>query len=153
MTDGQIEVGIARIYVKDLSFESPRAPDVFQQQVQPELKIQVNVTPKNLGNQFYEVGLNLLVEAVQNKDPVFVIEVEQAGIFEIKNATQTQLDHILTVFAPSTLFPYARAAIDQALVQGSLPPLALAPINFEAMRQQRASAPGHMAQSPHIPHA
>ena len=137
MSEAQVEVGIARIYVKDFSFESPRAPQVFQQQIQPELKIEVNVTPKNLQGQFYEVTLNLLVEAEHTKEPFFLIEIEQAGIFEVKNASAQQLDHILTVFAPTTLFPYARASIDQALLQGSLPPLSLAPINFEAMRQQR----------------
>ena len=139
MSESQVEVGIARIYVKDFSFESPRSPAVFQQQVQPELKIQVNVNPKNLGNNFYEVGLNLLIEATQDKESVFVVEIEQAGIFEIKNASQQQLDHILTVFGPTTLFPYARATVDHAMIQGSLPPLSLAPINFEAMRQQRTA--------------
>ncbi len=138
MSEAQVEVGIARIYVKDFSFESPRAPQVFQQQIQPELKIEVNVTPRNLQGQFYEVTLNLLVEAEHSKEPFFLIEIEQAGIFEVKNASAQQLDHILTVFAPTTLFPYARASIDHALLQGSLPPLSLAPINFEAMRQQRA---------------
>jgi len=133
----QVEVGIARIYIKDLSFESPKSPHIFQQAVQPELKIEVNVAPKTLQGQFFEVSLNILVEAVSSSEPVFVIEIEQAGVFEIKNASAPQLDHILTVFAPTTLFPYARAAIDQVMVQGSLPPLALAPVNFEAMRAQR----------------
>jgi preprotein translocase subunit SecB len=141
MSEAQIEVGIARIYVKDFSFESPKAPQVFQSSVQPELKIQVNVTPKNIGDTFYEVCLNLLIEAESNKETYFLIEIEQCGVFDIKNASQQQLDHILTVFAPTTLFPYARANIDQALLQGSLPPLALSPINFEAMRQQRAVKP------------
>lgn len=152
MTQTQVEVGIARIYIKDFSFESPRSPDVFQHQVQPELKIQVNINPKNLGNQFYEVGLNILIEANQNDQPVFVVEVEQAGIFEIKNASQAQLDHILTVFAPTTLFPYARSTVDFAMIQGSLPPLSLAPINFEGMRQQRVANAGQDA-APNVPHA
>ena len=140
MSEAQVEVGIARIYTKDFSFESPRSPQVFQESVQPELKIEVNVTPKNLNGSFYEVSLNFLIEATQNKDLVFVVEIEQAGIFEVKNASAIQLDHILTVFAPTTLFPYARAAIDHAMVQGSFPPLALAPVNFEAMRLQRTAS-------------
>ena len=72
---------------------------------------------------------------------MFMIEIEQSGIFEIKNATQQQLDHILLVFCPQTLFPYARAHIDQAMTMGSLPPIMLAPINFEAMRNQREAQP------------
>jgi preprotein translocase subunit SecB len=138
-SDAQVEVGIARVYVKDFSFESPKAPQVFQEQMQPELRIEVNVSPKNLNGNFYEVVLNLLIEATSGSEVVFIVEIEQAGIFEIKNASNQQLDHILTVFAPSTLFPYARTVIDHAMLQGSLPPLTLAPINFEAMRLQRAT--------------
>lgn len=143
----QVEVGIARIFLKDLSFESPKAPQIFQQAVQPELKIEVNVTPRSLNNGFYEVSLNLLIQATHDRETVFVIEVEQAGIFEIKNANPQQMDHILTVFAPTTLFPYARTVVDHALVQGSLPPLSLAPINFEAMRSQRDSAQQYSTNS------
>lgn len=152
MSENSVEVGIARIYVKDISFESPRSPQVFQQQIHPQIKIEVNVTPKNLGNNFYEVGLNLLVEATHEKEPVFVVEIEQAGIFEVKHASQQQMDHILTVFAPNTLFPYARAVVDSVMVQGSLPPLALSPINFEAMRQQRAMT-NVGQESPQVPHS
>lgn len=140
MSENQLEVGIARIFLKDFSFESPKAPEVFQLSLQPQLKIEVNVIPKTLGNNFYEVSLNLLIEAHHETETVFVVEIEQAGIFEVKHANQQQLDHILTVFGPSTLFPYARSMVDHAMVQGSLPPLALAPINFDAMRQQRAAA-------------
>lgn len=134
---GQVEIAIARLYVKDLSFESPKSPQVFQQQHQPEMKVEVNVTPKNLGNNFYEVVLNVLLDAKVGDDSIFMVEIEQAGIFEIKNANQQQLDHILLVFCPQTLFPYARANIDQAMTMGSLPPIMLAPLNFEAMRDQR----------------
>lgn len=136
---GQVEISIARLYVKDLSFESPKAPQVFQQQHQPEMKVEVNVTPKNLGNNFYEVTLTVLLDAKVSNESIFVVEIEQAGIFEIKNANQQQLDHILLVFCPQTLFPYARAQIDQAMIMGSLPPIMLAPINFESMRDQRST--------------
>jgi preprotein translocase subunit SecB len=147
----QVEVGIIRIYVKDFSFESPKVPQAFQKQVHPELKIEVNVRPKNVNGPVYEVALNLLIEAESENEPFFVVEIEHAGLFEIKNANQEQLDHILTVFAPSTLFPYARAVIDQAMLNGSLPPLSLAPINFDAMRMQRlqqAAAQQSAAQQP-----
>jgi preprotein translocase subunit SecB len=132
-----VEIAIARLYVKDFSFESPKSPQVFQQQHQPEMKVEVNVTPKNLGNNFYEVSLNILLDAKAQNESVFVVEIEQAGIFEIKNANQQQLDHILLVFCPQTLFPYARSHVDQAMTMGSFPPIMLAPINFETMRAQR----------------
>ena len=103
------------------------------------MKVEVNVTPKNLGNNFYEVTLTVLLDAKVSNESIFVVEIEQAGIFEIKNANQQQLDHILLVFCPQTLFPYARAQIDQAMIMGSLPPIMLAPINFESMRDQRST--------------
>jgi len=132
-----VEIAIARIYVKDFSFESPKSPQVFQQQHQPEMKVEVNVTPKNLGNNFYEVSLNILLDARAQNESIFVVEIEQAGIFEIKNANQQQLDHILLLFCPQTLFPYARSHVDQTMTMGSFPPIMLAPINFETMRAQR----------------
>lgn len=135
--NGPVEITIARIYVKDFSFESPRAPAVFQEQHQPEMKVEVNVKSKRLNNNFFEVSLNILLDAKTKDDSVFVAEIEQAAIFEIKNANQDQLDHILMIFCPQTLFPYARANIDQAMTMGSLPPIMLAPINFEAMRAQQ----------------
>lgn len=135
----QVEISIARLYVKDLSYESPRAPQIFQQQHQPEMKVEVKVTPKNLGNNFFEVTLHVHLDARVNNESIFLIEIDQAGIFEIKNASQQQVDHILLVFCPQTLFPYARANIDHAMMMGSLPPIMLAPINFEAMRDQRST--------------
>ena len=137
--NGPVEITIARIYVKDFSFESPRAPGVFQEQDQPEMKVEVNVKSKRLNNNFFEVSLNILLDAKTKDDSVFLVEIEQAAVFEIKNANQEQLDHILMVFCPQTLFPYARANIDHAMMMGSLPPIMLAPINFEAMRAQRQS--------------
>lgn len=137
--NGPVEITIARIYVKDFSFESPRAPAVFQEQHQPEMKVEVNVKSKRLNNNFFEVALNILLDAKTKDDSVFVVEIEQAAVFEIKNANQDQLDHILMIFCPQTLFPYARANIDHAMTMGSLPPIMLAPINFEAMRAQQQS--------------
>lgn len=137
--NGPVEITIARIFVKDFSFESPRSPAVFQEQHQPEMKVEVNVKSKRLNNNFFEVSLNILLDAKTKEDSIFVVEIEQAAVFEIKNANQDQLDHILMIFCPQTLFPYARANIDHAMTMGSLPPIMLAPINFEAMRAQRQS--------------
>jgi preprotein translocase subunit SecB len=137
--NGPVEIAIARLYVKDFSYESPQAPAVFNEQHQPEMKVEVNVSTKRLNNNFYEVSLNVLLNAKAKDESIFIVEIEQAGVFEVKNASQEQLDHILLVFCPQTLFPYARAHIDHALVMGSLPPIMLAPINFETMRAQRQS--------------
>lgn len=135
--NGPVEITIARIYVKDFSFESPKAPALFQEQHQPEMKVEVNINSKRLNETFHEVSLNITLDAKTKNGSIFLVEISQAGVFEVKNANQDQLDHILMVFCPQTLFPYARANIDHAMTMGSLPPIMLAPINFEAMRAQR----------------
>jgi preprotein translocase subunit SecB len=136
-TNGPVEITIARIYVKDFSFESPKAPTLFQEQHQPEMKVEVNINSKKLNETFHEVSLNITLDATTKNGSIFLVEISQAGVFEVKNANQDQLDHILMVFCPQTLFPYARANIDHTMTMGSLPPIMLAPINFEAMRAQR----------------
>ncbi len=135
--NGPVEITIARIYVKDFSFESPKAPALFQEQHQPEMKVEVNINSKRLNETFHDVSLNITLDAKTKNGSIFLVEISQAGVFEVKNANQDQLDHILMVFCPQTLFPYVRANIDQAMTMGSLPPIMLAPINFEAMRAQR----------------
>lgn len=135
--NGPVEITIARIYVKDFSFESPKAPALFQEQHQPEMKVEVNINSKRLNETFHEVSLNITLDAKTKNGSIFLVEISQAGVFEVKNANQDQLDHILMVFCPQTLFPYARANIDHSMTMGSLPPIMLAPINFEAMRAQR----------------
>ena len=98
------------------------------------MKVEIKVTPRNLGENFYEVALNILLDAKVKNESFFVLEIEQAGVFEIKNTTPEQLQQILLVFCPQSLFPYARANIDQVLTMGSLPPVMLAPVNFETMK-------------------
>ena len=96
--NGPVEIAIARLYVKDFSYESPQAPAVFNEQHQPEMKVEVNVSTKRLNNNFYEVSLNVLLNAKAKDESIFIVEIEQAGVFEVKNASQEQLDHILLVF-------------------------------------------------------
>ena len=98
------------------------------------MKVEIKVTPRNLGENFYEVSLNILLDAKVKNDSFFMLEIEQAGVFEVKNSTPEQLQQILLVFCPQALFPYARANIDHTLTLGSLPPVMLAPVNFEAMK-------------------
>ena len=134
----QVQIGLARIYVKYISFESPLAPQLFGRNWQPEVKMQVSVRPRRIQDNMWEVTMELNLEATEEQKSGFVIEVEHAGLFEVAGASGAQLDHILTVFCPSTVFPYTRQVIDQLLIQGGFPPLMLAPINFEQLRKQGA---------------
>jgi preprotein translocase subunit SecB len=135
-----LQVRIAKLYVKDLSFESPSAPAVFRENWRPEIKLDVATRHRRIQEDLFEVAVELTIDAREGKDVGFIVEVEQCGIFEIKGPEGPQIERILKVFCPTTLFPYARAVVDQQLIQGGFPPLMLAPVNFEAMASRPQTA-------------
>lgn len=128
---------IQRVYVKDLSYETPNTPAVFQQQWEPELNLDLNTSHTQLENGVYEVVLTVTATVANQKTTAFLVEVKQAGIFTIQNAPENQLDHLLNSFCPNILFPYAREAITSQVIRGSFPQLVLAPINFDALYMQK----------------
>lgn len=128
---------IQRIYVKDLSFETPNTPAVFQQQWEPELTLDLNTSVNQLEANVFEVVLTVTATVNNQKAVAFLVEVKQAGIFTIQGAPENQLDHLLNSFCPSILFPYAREAITSQVIRGSFPQLVLAPINFDALYMQQ----------------
>lgn len=138
---------IQRIYVKDLSFETPNTPAVFQQQWEPELNLDLNTTYTQLDASVYEVVLAVTATVKNQQAVAFLVEVKQAGIFTIQGAPTEQLDHLLNSFCPNILFPYAREAITSQVINGSFPQLVLAPINFDALyMQQLAEKQGMKAE-------
>ncbi|MCW8417667.1 protein-export chaperone SecB [Fluoribacter dumoffii] len=128
---------IQRIYVKDLSFETPNTPAVFQQQWEPELNLEINTSNTKLEEGVYEVVLTVTTTVNNKQTTAFLVEVKQAGIFTIQGAPENQLDHLLNSFCPNILFPYAREAITSQVIRGSFPQLVLAPINFDALYMQQ----------------
>ena len=140
----QVEIGIAHIFVRDISFESPDPLTFLRSATRPQIRLDARVGVKVVQESLFEVRLELTVEAKTDDKVVFIVEVEQCGLFEVRNASQDQLEHVLNVFCPTTLFPYARQAVDQALNHGGFQPLMLAPINFESLR----SSTGTGAHSP-----
>ena len=130
---------IQRIYVKDLSYETPNTPAVFQQQWEPELNLELNTSHTQLEQGVYEVVLTVTATVANQKTTAFLVEIKQAGIFTIQGAPTNQLDHLLNSFCPNILFPYAREAITSQIIRGSFPQLVLAPINFDALYMQRLS--------------
>lgn len=139
---------IQRVYVKDLSFETPNTPAVFQQQWEPELTLDVNTTSTLLEANVYEVVLTVTATVNNQKAVAFLVEVKQAGIFTIQGAPTEQLDHLLNSFCPSILFPYAREAITSQVIHGSFPQLVLAPINFDALYMQQLAEKQQKVQTP-----
>lgn len=154
--DNMAQLVIRRIYLKDLSFESPATPGLFQTNSKPSLRVDLRNKNKKVDNSHHEVVLEVTITAKDDKENVlFVIEVEQAGLFDIQGVDDAKLHEILGIFCPNTLFPYLREAVDSVAVKGGLPPLNLAPINFEQMfheanarmaKEQQAKAESSEAQ-------
>ena len=125
---------LQRIYVKDMSFESPRSPDAFVEQWKPSVGLELNVSNASIGEDNFEVTLGLTVTAKNEaEEVVYLIELQQSGIFVINGVSEEELTRALGCFCPAVLFPYARETIDSIVTKGSFPPLMLAPINFDAM--------------------
>lgn len=132
----QPEFAIQRIYLKDLSFEAPQTPAIFQTEWKPELNMQLNINTNNLGNDLHEVVLTVTVTANSADKPAFLAEVKQAGIFSLQRFPADQVQAILGTVCPNILFPYAREAISDLASRGTFPPLYLSPVNFDALYAQ-----------------
>ena len=131
----QLQFALQRIYVKDLSFEAPNSPSVFQQPFKPKVGLDLNTTSRQVGEGLYEVVVKVTAQVTHSEEGTtsFLAEIEQAGLFRISGIEGQQLDHTLGAFCPNMLFPYARECIDNLVNRGGFPPLMLAPVNFEAL--------------------
>ncbi|HUC12593.1 MAG TPA: protein-export chaperone SecB [Stellaceae bacterium] len=128
-------------YVKDLSFENPRAPQsLMQPATQPEVAINVDVKARNLNSEAYEVTLTINVNANAQGEPVFLVELAYAAVVTIRNAPEQMLAHLVLVETPRIMFPFARSIIATATRDGGFPPLLINPIDFaELLRHQQAA--------------
>ncbi len=126
---------IQRIYVKDVSFEAPNLPHIFQQEWKPKLGFDLSTETAQLAEDLYEVCLNISVETTMedSEDVAFICEVKQAGVFTISGLEDVQLAHCLTSQCPNMLFPYARELISSLVNRGTFPALNLSPVNFDAL--------------------
>jgi preprotein translocase subunit SecB len=132
-------------YVKDLSFENPRAPQSLQPGLaRPEVQIRVDVRAQPLGAERYEVSLQLHVEAKAGSETAFMVELTYGGAFGILNIPQDSLQPLLLIECPRLLFPFARRIVADATRDGGFPPLLIDPIDFVTLyrrRQQQTQAP------------
>ena len=127
------QFALQRIYVKDLSFEVPGAPDAFTGEWKPDIKLDLNTKNSKISDDTFEVVLNITVTATNLDKVAFIAEVQQAGIFLIKGMPPEQMQHLMGAYCPNVLFPYAREAISDLVNRGSFPQLLLAPVNFDAL--------------------
>ena len=146
--DSTPQIGLIAQYVKDLSFENPNSPAVYQAQVQPRIDIQVNIGSSAVADDVHEVAMKLEVRATgENDQTAFAVELIYAGLFGIRNVPAEQLQPFLFGEAPRLLFPFARRIVAEVVRDGNFPPLLLDPIDFGAMYMQQAQQAGDLAQS------
>ncbi|MBK9351332.1 MAG: protein-export chaperone SecB [Sulfuritalea sp.] len=137
MSDEQPVFSIEKIYVKDLSIEVPNAPQVFLERETPSIEVQIQSAAQAVGEGLFEVALTITVNAKEGEKAFFLVEVVKAGIFQIRNVPESDMEPILAVACPNILFPYARETISDAVNRAGFPPVILAPVNFESLYQQR----------------
>lgn len=125
-----------RVYTKDMSFESPMAPDVFKKEWKPQMGIDLRTKSTSLDEENFEVVLTLTVTAKLEEETAFLVEVQQAGIFFVHGLEGEELRRILAIVCPNMLFPYARETIDGIVTKGTFPALMLAQVNFDMLYQQ-----------------
>jgi preprotein translocase subunit SecB len=128
---------IEKIYVKDMSLELPNAPQVFAQQVQPQVEVQLASEAGQMAEGLYEVSVSATVTARAGERTLFLAEAVQAGIFSVRNVPEDEMQPLLAIGCPNILFPYLRETISDMIARGGFPPVLLQPVSFEAIYLQR----------------
>src|SRR5918992_4278236 len=136
--DQQPLFGIEKLYLKDLSLELPNAPQVFFEREAPQVEVNIHNQAASLSQQgYFEVVLTVTVTAKIQEKTVFLVEAAQAGIFQIRNVAQRDLEAVLATLCPNTLLPYAREAVASLVQRAGFPPVTLQHMNFDVLYQQR----------------
>jgi preprotein translocase subunit SecB len=131
---------IQRVYLKDMSLEQPNSPAIFLEQDGPSIEVAVDVGVEALAETIFESTVTITVTAKIKDKTAFLVEGKQAGIFEIANIPEEQMDPLLGIGCPNIIYPYLRANIADMITRAGFPPVHLAEINFEAFYQQRLQA-------------
>ena len=150
---GDKHISISKIYLKDFSFESPLAPAIFRAgEWKPQTNLNLRSSHSDVEGDLREVVLTITVEAKEDDKTLFLVELSQAGLFEIRGYEKEEYDAIIGSFCPNILFPYAREAMANAIQKGGFPEFVLQPINFDALyvqSRQQAAAQEAQAQEKH----
>ena len=147
MADQDPVFQIQRVYLKEASLEQPNSPAILLEQEQPSVDIQLGVEASPAADGVYEVAVTATVQTKIKDKTVFLVEVKQAGIFEIRNLPEDQMGPIMGIACPQIVYPYLRGNVADTIQRAGFPPVHLAEINFQAMfEQQQAQAAGTPAQ-------
>ncbi|CAI8941984.1 protein-export chaperone SecB [Methylocaldum szegediense] len=137
---------LQKIYVKDVSFETPNSPEIFTHKWEPKVEFNLSSNAQKLQENLYEVSLTTTVTVKLGEKTAYLVEVCQAGIFAMAGFNDQELGPLIGSYCPNVLFPYAREAVSDLVTKGGFPPMLLAPINFDALymqqlQQQQGAAP------------
>jgi len=138
---------IQKIYTKDISFETPNSPEIFRDEWQPQLDLQLGNEYSRIDEDNHEITLTVTVTATVADKVAFLVEVKQSGIFSLTGYSDQEMGPLIGSYCPNTLFPFAREVISDVVLKGGFPQLVLAPVNFDALymnqiekAQQQAAA-------------
>lgn len=136
-SNAEKQIAIQKIYVKDFSFESPHTPDVFKKQDwSPKTNLNLRSTHTTAAESSHEVVLTITIEAKEDDQTFFLVELQQAGLFHIAGYSEDEFKAIIGSYCPNILFPYAREAVANIVAKGGFPEFLLQPINFDALYAQ-----------------
>ncbi|RZU02379.1 protein-export chaperone SecB [Rivibacter subsaxonicus] len=149
---------IQRVYLKDLSLEQPNAPQILLEQAQPQVEINLGVSAEQINEGLFEVAVTATVTTKVGERVLFLVEGKQAGIFELRNLPQDQMQPVLGIACPQIVYPYLRGNIADIITRAGFPPVHLTEVNFQAMfeaqqqalAQQQGAAPNGNGGSPII---
>jgi preprotein translocase subunit SecB len=139
---------IEKIYVRDLSLEIPNAPQIYLEREQPQVEVGLHSAASGLDDGVFEVALTVTVTAKLGEKTMFLVEATQGGIFQIRNVPEGEIEPVLAIACPNILFPYVRETISDTINRAGFPPVILAPVNFEAIYQQRQQSAQQPAEIP-----
>jgi preprotein translocase subunit SecB len=140
-TSPERQFSIQKIYIKDVSFETPQSPKIFIEKWDPSVDFNLGTRVEPLEESLYEVALTVTVTVKSGESTAYLVEVTQAGIFSLDGFADQEMGPMIGSFCPNILFPYAREAVSDLVAKGGFPQLLLAPVNFDALYAQ------HLQQS------
>lgn len=130
---------VQKVYVKDISFETPNTPEVFKMEWKPEVEMNMSNKATPIGDDHFDVVLTVTLTVKIGDKTAYLVEVNQAGIFLIKNLPDDVVDRMLSIVCANILFPFVREAVSDVVTRGGFPQLLLAPVNFDALYEQQKS--------------
>lgn len=142
------QFAIQRIFIKDMSFESPNAPEIFNEKWEPKVEFNLSTNTQALDDSLYEVVITTTVTVKVQEKTAYLVEASHGGMFLVNGFNEQEMGPMLGSFCPNILFPYVREAISDLITKGGFPPMLLAPINFDAIytqhiqNMQNKQAPG-----------